>query len=45
MTSNASESVRVLGSLRSAEGVGVVRIEDRLDAGTDELWSGLLEAR
>jgi uncharacterized protein YndB with AHSA1/START domain len=41
MTSNASGSVRVLGSLRSANGAGVVRIEQRFDKGIDELWSAL----
>jgi uncharacterized protein YndB with AHSA1/START domain len=41
MTSNASGSVRVLGSLRSADGAGVVRIEQRFDKGIDELWSAL----
>lgn len=45
MTSNAPESIRVLGSLRSADGVGVVRIEDRVDAGIDEMWSALTDAR
>jgi uncharacterized protein YndB with AHSA1/START domain len=34
MAGNAS----VLGSLRSADGEGVVRMEDRLDTGIDDLW-------
>ena len=41
MTSNASGSVRVLGSLRSADGAGGVRIEQCFDTGIHELWSAL----
>src|SRR5262245_4374905 len=44
MTSNATGSVRVLGSLRSADGVGVVRIEERFETGIDELWSALTDS-
>lgn len=40
MTSNAR---RILGSLRSAGGTGVVRIEDRYDAGIGDLWSALTD--
>ncbi len=29
MTRNARPGIRILGSLRSADGAGVVRIEDR----------------
>jgi uncharacterized protein YndB with AHSA1/START domain len=36
-------SVRIPGSLASADGFGVVRIEERLDAGVDEVWSALTE--
>ena len=36
MTSNTPAGTRILGSLRSADGVGVVRIEDRFDADIDE---------
>jgi uncharacterized protein YndB with AHSA1/START domain len=43
MTSNASAGPRVLGSLRSAGGEGVVRIESRLDAGIDDVWSALTD--
>jgi uncharacterized protein YndB with AHSA1/START domain len=39
MTDDAS----VLGSLRSVEGEGVVRMEDRLDTGIDDLWGALTE--
>ena len=41
MTSNATRGTRILGSLRSADGVGVVRIEDRYDTDIDDLWSAL----
>src|SRR5215475_619784 len=37
------EGMRILGSLRSADGVGVVRMEDRIDAGVKDLWSALTE--
>lgn len=43
MTANGSEVRRVLGTLRSENGVGVVRIEDRLDATIDEVWSALTD--
>jgi uncharacterized protein YndB with AHSA1/START domain len=45
MTSNARGSVRILGSLRSAGGKGVVRMEDRFDTGIDDLWSALTDPR
>jgi uncharacterized protein YndB with AHSA1/START domain len=34
---------QILGSLRSADGVGVVRIEDRYDTDIDDLWSSLTD--
>jgi uncharacterized protein YndB with AHSA1/START domain len=34
---------RILGSLSVAEGAGVLRLEDRFDAGIDELWSALTQ--
>jgi uncharacterized protein YndB with AHSA1/START domain len=43
MTSNAPGGGHLLGSLRSADGKGVVRIEDRYDAGTDALWSAITD--
>ena len=43
MTSNASPGTRILGSLRSAEGVSVVRIEDRYDTDIDDLWSAITD--
>jgi uncharacterized protein YndB with AHSA1/START domain len=43
MTSNAGEGNRILGSLRSAGGAGVVRIEERYDTDIDDLWSALTD--
>jgi uncharacterized protein YndB with AHSA1/START domain len=43
MTSNAREGRRILGSLRSADGKGIVRIEDRFDTDIDDLWSALTD--
>jgi uncharacterized protein YndB with AHSA1/START domain len=43
MTSDARDSGRILGSLRSADGKGVVRIEDRYDTDIDDLWSALTD--
>ena len=45
MTSNARGGGRVLGSLRSADGKGVVRMEDRFDTHIDYLWSALTDPR
>jgi uncharacterized protein YndB with AHSA1/START domain len=39
MTGNAS----VLGSLRSVDGEGVVRMEARLDTGIDDLWAAITD--
>jgi len=43
MTSDASPGIRLLGSLRSADGAGVVRIEDRYDTDIDDLWSAITD--
>ena len=43
MTSNARAGGRILGSLRSADGQGVVRMEDRFDTGIEDLWSALTD--
>jgi uncharacterized protein YndB with AHSA1/START domain len=43
MTSNARAGHRILGSLRSADGAGALRIEDRYDTGIDDLWSALTD--
>ena len=45
MTSNAHPGTRILGSLRSADGKGVVRIEDRYDTDIEDLWSALTDPR
>jgi uncharacterized protein YndB with AHSA1/START domain len=43
MTSSARGRGRILGSLRSADGKGVVRMEDRFDTDIDDLWSALTD--
>jgi uncharacterized protein YndB with AHSA1/START domain len=43
MTSNARPGTRILGSLRSADGKGVVCVEDRYDTDIDDLWAALTE--
>ena len=43
MTSNEPAGTRILGSLRSADGAGAVRIEDRFGTGIDDLWSALTD--
>jgi uncharacterized protein YndB with AHSA1/START domain len=43
MTNDAGAGSRILGSLRSAEGGGIVRMEDRVDAEIDEVWSALTD--
>ena len=45
MTSNARAGARILGSLRAADGKGIVRMEDRYDTDIDDLWSALTEPR
>ena len=45
MTSNARPGTRVLGRLRSADGKGAVRMEDRFDTDIDNLWSALTDPR
>ena len=45
MTSNARAGARILGVLRSADGQGVVRMEDRFDTDIDDLWSALTDPR
>jgi uncharacterized protein YndB with AHSA1/START domain len=43
MTSNTRGAGRILGSLRSADGKGAVRMEDRFDTDIDDLWSALTD--
>jgi uncharacterized protein YndB with AHSA1/START domain len=45
MTSNAPGGGRILGSLRSADGKGIVRMEDRYHTDIDDLWSALTDPR
>src|SRR5258708_36639888 len=45
MTGNARPGNRILGSLRSADGTGVVRVEDRYNTDIDDLWSALTDPR
>ncbi|MGC2297028.1 MAG: SRPBCC domain-containing protein [Candidatus Dormiibacterota bacterium] len=43
MTSNPGGGDRILGNLRSADGKGIVRIEDRFDTNIADLWSALTD--
>jgi uncharacterized protein YndB with AHSA1/START domain len=43
MANNADAGNRILGSLRSVDGVGVVRIEDRYDTTIDDLWTAITD--
>ena len=45
MTSNPRGDDRILGSLRSAEGSGVVRMEERYATDIDDLWSAVTDPR
>jgi uncharacterized protein YndB with AHSA1/START domain len=45
MTSNARSSSRILGSLRSEDGKGIVRMEDRFNTDINDLWSALTDPR
>lgn len=43
MTSNGPRGRRIMGSLRSAEGQGIVRMEDRFATNIDDLWSAITD--
>lgn len=43
MTSETADDVRILGTLESADGRGVVRLEDRFDTGIEDLWDALTD--
>ena len=45
MTSDVRRDDRILGSLRSAEGNGVVRMDVRYATDIDDLWSALTNPR
>ena len=36
---------QILGTLREADGEGIVRMEDRFEVGVDELWSAVTDPR
>ncbi|WP_243422495.1 SRPBCC domain-containing protein [Micromonospora globispora] len=44
-SSGKSYDVRALGTLRAADGKGIVRLEDRFDTDMDDLWSALTDPR
>lgn len=43
MIVNTHTNNRIVGSLRSVDGTGVVRMEDRFDTDLEDLWSALTE--
>ena len=43
MSSNPPASDRILGSLGAEDGRGIVRMEDRFDTRTDDVWAALTE--
>jgi uncharacterized protein YndB with AHSA1/START domain len=43
MTNDTRGAGRILGTLGSADGAGVVRLEDRFDTDIDDLWSALTQ--
>jgi uncharacterized protein YndB with AHSA1/START domain len=43
MTSNERAGTRILGSLRSADGKGIVRMQDRFDTDINDVWSALTD--
>ena len=43
MISNVRPAPRILGSLGSADGKGVVRVEDRYDTDVDDLWAAITD--
>jgi uncharacterized protein YndB with AHSA1/START domain len=45
MAGDDRAGTRILGSLRSADGTGVVRIEERFDTSVDDLWPALTDPR
>src|SRR6476660_615163 len=45
MTTDTPGNVRTLGTLRAADGTGIVRLEDRFDTDIADLWSALTDPR
>ena len=44
MTSNAAAGNRIVGTLRTGDGKGVVRMEDRFNTDIGDLWSALTDS-
>ncbi len=42
---NTPGSVRIVGTLRAADGKGIVRLEDRFDTDVEDLWSAVTGPR
>lgn len=45
MTGDERAGNRILGTLLSGDGKGIVRVEDRFDTDIDDLWSALTDPR
>jgi len=45
MSTETPDGERILGTLRAADGTGVVRLEDRFPTDVDDLWSALTDPR
>jgi hypothetical protein len=43
MKTDEGAGIRILGGLRSADGTGVVRMEDRFDTDIADVWSALTD--
>ncbi len=43
MINNARADNRLIGSIRSSDGTGIVRVEDRFQTDADDLWSALTD--
>ena len=43
MSTHGRTTPRIIGTLREADGSGVVRLEDRFPTDVDDLWSALTE--
>jgi uncharacterized protein YndB with AHSA1/START domain len=43
MSGNAQAGARILGSLRTEDGLGVVRMEDRFDTSIEDLWAAITD--
>lgn len=44
MTDDTRTNTRIVGSLRSVDGKGVVRMEDRYETDIDDLWAALTDS-